>query len=203
MKIVAFNDLHGRPIALKKLAVLVKKNKPDAVLYLGDFTLFERHIETVLAGINAFGSPVYLIHGNHEDETIVRKLCKNYPNITFIHKRIVTIGDVQLVAFGGGGFYGHGKLKRDTEFDAWILKNNHKLGKRTLLLTHGPPAHTVLDHIDYMDEHVGCPSFTAYIKKYKPLLALSGHIHESFGREQHIGPTKVCNVGPSGKVFNI
>lgn len=201
MKLVVFNDLHGSLISFRKVAALVKKSKPDAILCLGDFTIFEQNIEGILSKINSLSAPVYLIHGNHEDERVVRRLCKNYPNITFIHKRIVKLGDVKLVGYGGGGFYGHGKLKRDKEFDSWI--SNKHISKRSILLTHAPPAHTTLDLVDYFDEHVGCPSFTSFIKKHKPLYAFSGHIHESFGQTQKLGKTILYNVGPKGKLFTI
>ncbi|GIU69604.1 MAG: hypothetical protein KatS3mg002_0840 [Candidatus Woesearchaeota archaeon] len=35
--------------------------------------------------------------------------------------------------------------------------------------------------------HVGCENFRSFIEKYQPIIAVSGHIHETFGFEDKIG----------------
>ena len=37
----------------------------------------------------------------------------------------------------------------------------------------------------------------------EPPLVLCGHIHESWGAESRIGPSRVVNLGPDGAVFEI
>ena len=41
------------------------------------------------------------------------------------------------------------------------------------------------------------------IKKFKPDIVISGHIHEAEGIEEKIGKTKVINVSRKAKVFEI
>lgn len=201
MKILAFTDLHASVTSYKKIQAKIKKEKPDAIFCLGDFTIFEQNIEAVLRKINDLGKTIYLIHGNHEMEQIVKKLAKNNPHIKFIHKQILKLGEYTIIAHGGGGFYGQGKLAGDKEFDNFV--KDKKFTGKTILLTHAPPGHTKLDYIDWLDDHVGCASYKKFIDKHKPILALSGHIHESFYVKQKIGKTLVCNPGPEGMVFQI
>jgi Icc-related predicted phosphoesterase len=117
MKILAFTDLHAGVTAYKKIVDKIKKEKPDYVFCLGDFTIFEQNIDPVLRKINELKKPVYLIHGNHETDVIVKKLCKRYSNVKFVHRTLNKLGDYTLIAHGGGGFYGQGKLAGDKDFD--------------------------------------------------------------------------------------
>lgn len=201
MKIFAFTDLHASITDFKRIEAKIKKRKPDAIICCGDFTIFEQNIEQVLKKIDAFELPVYLIHGNHEMDAIVKKLCTKTKNIQFVHNKTFKIGDFTAVAHGGGGFYGKGKNAGDKEFEEFIQKNKDKIMGQTILITHAPPANSALDYIPWMDDHVGCKSYTDFIKEYKPVLALSGHIHETFGIVQKLGKTILCNPGPSGRMI--
>ncbi len=198
MKLLAFTDLHASVTSYKHVLAKAKKMKPDIIVCCGDFTVFEQNIEPVLDKINDLHAPVLLIHGNHEQDIIVAKLVKRYKNITFLHRKITKLGEYTFVGHGGGGFYGQGKLAGDKDFDKFIRDNKKHLTGKIILLTHAPPAHTKLDYLDWMDEHVGCTSYTEFIKKYNPALALSGHIHETFGVTQKFGKTVLCNPGPEG-----
>jgi hypothetical protein len=201
MKILAFTDLHAGVTAYKKIQAKVKKEKPDYVVCLGDFTIFEQNIEAVLRKISELKRPTFIIHGNHETDVIVKKLCKHYPNIKFIHRSIIPLGEYTVVAHGGGGFYGQGKLARDKDFDKFIKENKEKIKGKLILLTHAPPGHTKLDHLEWLDDHVGCASYETFVREYKPILALSGHLHENFGVKQKLGKTLLCNPGPEGIIF--
>ena len=203
MNIVAFTDLHASVTHYKKVQAKVKKYKPEAIFCLGDFTIFEQNIEGVLKRINDLGRPVYIIHGNHEQDTMVRRLVKKHKNLTFVHKRIFKLGEYTVVAHGGGGFYGQGKTRGDKDFDAFIKENKEKLKGNLLLLTHAPPAHTKLDYLDWLNDHVGCASYETFLNTHKPVLALSGHIHETFGITYLLGKTILSNPGPDGEVYKL
>jgi Icc-related predicted phosphoesterase len=41
------------------------------------------------------------------------------------------------------------------------------------------------------------------IEDRRPILALCGHIHESWGEEATIGPTRVINLGPEGRLIEV
>jgi len=201
MKILAFTDLHAGVTDYKKIVQKVKKEKPDYIFCLGDFTIFEQNIEAVLRKISELKKPVFLIHGNHEMDMIVKKLCKKYPNTKFVHRTLTKLGEYTLVAHGGGGFYGQGKIAGDKDFERFVKENKAKLKGKLILITHAPPGYTKLDYLEWLDDHVGCASYGAFIKQYNPVLALSGHLHENFGVKHKQGKTLLCNPGPEGMVF--
>jgi Icc-related predicted phosphoesterase len=64
------------------------------------------------------------------------------------------------------------------------------------------PFGTALDAITE-DWHVGVKDFTDFILKHKPLLAISGHIHESYKQKQVMGKTLLVNPGGDGEIFEI
>lgn len=201
MKILAFTDFHSSITSLKRLEAKIKTHKPDYLFCLGDFTIFEQNIEAVLRRINDFKIPTFLIHGNHESDIIVQRLCKRYPNITFVHKKIVPLDQYLVFGHGGGGFYGQGRLSEDKDFNAFVKAHQNKLKGNIILLTHAPPAHNKLDYLDYIGDHVGCPSYERFIKTFQPILALSGHLHENFNKTDKKGKTILANPGPDGRVF--
>lgn len=204
MRILAFTDLHAGITAYKKLLLKVKKFNPDLLICTGDFTIFEQNIEPVLGKIAELGKPVLLIHGNHESDAIVAKIAKRHPNIAFIHNKFHKIGEYTFIGHGGGGFYGQGdNLEGDEEFEELIRQNKRKLKGKLVLLTHAPPARTKLDYIDWIGDHVGCTSYTDFINKYNPLLALSGHLHENFCVKEKYGKTVLLNPGPEGMIIEL
>lgn len=198
MKLIAFTDIHASQPSFKKLEASIRKHKPDYVLCAGDFTVFEQNIDATMKRINKLGK-VYLIHGNHETESLARKLCAQHKNITYAHKKILKLGTYHLVSHGGGGF-----AHKDKHFETWIRKKAPQLkNKKLIFMTHAPPYGTNLDYIDYLEDHVGCTSYTTFIKTHKPLIAISGHIHETFKAQDTIGKTRLSNPGPTGEVIKL
>lgn len=198
MKILAFVDMHGSKGAMAKIEETVKKENVDYIICGGDLTIFGDNYEKIMKRLDSIGKPVLFIHGNHESENKTRKLCKQTKNIIFMHKNTLIDGDYMFVGWGGGGF-----SKRDREFEEWVRKEFPKadIGKKVVLVTHAPPLDTKLDRI--WDESAGCKSIRIFIEKVKPVIAISGHLHENFGKEDKIGPTRIVNPGPAGNVFTV
>ncbi|MBI4145169.1 metallophosphoesterase [Candidatus Woesearchaeota archaeon] len=197
MKILAFSDLHANLTAMKRLEQTIKKEHPDLLINLGDFTVFEQHIEDVCKRLAKLHKSQLVLHGNHEEESTVAALAKRH-GWTFCHKRTVRFGDVLFVGHGGGGF-----SFTEPDFARWIKTvPAAKLAKKVVLLTHQPPYGTVLDHI--WGDHVGNKSYSDFIKQRKNVvLALSGHIHETAGKTGTVNKAKLVNPGPFGKVINL
>ncbi len=198
MKILAFTDVHSSLTAIKKIELLVKKEKPDFLVNLGDFTVFEQNIENVCKKLVKLHPHQLVVHGNHEEDVTAALMCKRH-GWTFCHKKCVQIDDVLFVGYGGGGF-----ADREPEFERCVknvAKTIHS-AKKVVLLTHQPAYGTAVDN-KYGD-HVGNESFTKFIKTNKNVtLALSGHIHETSGKSSKIGKTLLCNPGPYGRVFTV
>ena len=86
------------------------------------------------------------------------------------------------------------------EFEKFTAKVKPFL-KKHVLITHAPPYGTKLD--DIYGEHCGSKSIRDFIYKHKPLLAVSGHLHETAGREDYIGDSRLINPGKKGKLVTI
>lgn len=197
MKILAFVDIHGSLHALKSLEATVKKEKPDLLINLGDYTIFEQDIEVLSAKLARIHPVQLLIHSNHESQDASAFMAKRH-GWTFLHKSTALVDDILFIGYGGGGF-----STVDPAFERWskTLKPKLKKAKKVVLLTHQPPHGTVLDHL--WGAHVGNTSFTQFLKKHPVDLALSGHIHETATKTGKLGKTTLCNPGPLGKVFEL
>lgn len=201
MKILAFTDIHGSLLALKRIEQKIKTQRPDLLVCAGDVSIFEHGIIGILRKLNKFDKKVIIIHGNHEDTSTFIKLSRLFKNIIFIHKNHFIEGNILFLGYGGGGF---SVVDREFEkianskFKKIIQKNKDK---KILLVTHAPPYKTRLDKL--IQGHCGNKSIRNFIGKNKIDLLICGHLHENFGKEDKIGKTKIINPGPFGNTIVI
>ena len=197
MRLLFFTDTHGNERYFQE--IMQKSKDADILVCLGDFTIFENDIDKILRKLDSIGKPVIILHGNHETSSSVIAASNGLANIHFIHKTYAVFGDIVFFGFGGGGF-----VLSDQRFDiaaAVFMKEFEKMnGKKLIVVTHAPPYGTSLDDLGY---HVGLKNITEFIRKYQPLMAVSGHIHETFGKEERIGKTLVFNPGPKGRIIDV
>jgi hypothetical protein len=210
MKILAFVDLHSKHGSpeyvdfytslkyIKKLKALAKKEKPDLILFAGDASLFENHLEELMAEISKIGKKILVIPGNHETAAVMKKICSFHDSLIFIHKKAVKMGDYIFVGFSGEGF-----LRTDKEMEKFIKRIRPKIkGKKVVLVTHAPPYKTKLDKIGR--EYCGNNTITKFIKSNKNIiLAVCGHIHENAGKKDKINNATIINPGPKGEIIKI
>jgi Icc-related predicted phosphoesterase len=202
MKIFAFTDTHGNTRFNNELSR--KAALADIIVCPGDFTVFENDMDRILRFIDGLGKPVVLIHGNHESESNLLAVLRSFKNIHFIHKTYFIYGEYLFFGYGGDGF-----SMSDNRFDvvlevfmkelSAIEKKNSKKYK-LIFITHGPPHNTTLDKIY---GHVGNLNYRRFIEQHQPLLAISGHIHETFYAEDRIGKTMLINPGPEGRIIEL
>ena len=198
MKILFFTDTHSNKELIEK--VKLKSKNVDMLVCLGDLTMFQAYIKTILKELNGLGKPIIMLPGNHESEEGLEELCKGMKNITYLHKKTFETDDFIIFGYGGGGF-----SLEDLEFERlskkWEKTISEKRSKKTILLTHGPPYGTSIDIIS--KKHVGNMSYTKFIKKNNIDFVFSGHLHENFYKTGKIGKTIVLNPGPDGRIINI
>lgn len=181
-------------MTLKKIVDLSKK--ADVVIFAGDISIFGNHLDLIFKEISKITKPVLIIPGNHETKELIIKHSKPYKNIIAIHNKSVKFQDYTFLGFGEGGF-----STTDLEFEKFISQNKLVIkNKSWILITHAPPYGTKIDKIH--GNHAGNKSITSVIKNYKPILAISGHLHETSGMEDKIGNTRVINPG-NFKIINL
>lgn len=200
MKLLAFVDVHTSVKALQRIKKKVKKENPDLILCGGDISIFENGIEYVLFFLNKLKKSILIVNGNHERDNFMRKVCKLFKNIIFIHKKHYKKDNLIVLGYGGGGF-----ALRDAEFRKTakrfkkIIKKNED--KKIILLIHGPPYGTKVDRI--VGQHCGNKDITDFVKKNKVDYVICGHLHENFGKKGKIKKTIVMNPGPYGKIIKL
>ncbi len=196
MKIVAFTDTHNEIKYLNRVLRLSKK--ADIVLFLGDLSIFREIDERIIKKLKQIPKLILMIHGNHDDFEMFKKIAASSHNIVFIHKKLFIFEDILFIGFGGGGF-----SLREPKFESFIRKNKKEITKfkKIVLMTHAPPKDSCLDELEGV--HFGNQSFKSFLKKYsnKKILALSGHFHENEGKLCQHGNITFCNPGPAGTLL--
>lgn len=205
MKVLFFIDTHGSPSAMRH----IKEKAKDADLLVcgGDFTIFENDMIKILEELNKLNRPTIIIHGNHETASTTRANCEGLKNLHFIHKKYFIIDDLVFYGYGGGGFsskdesFTHEAELFMQEFKK--LSESHNKKYRIILITHAPPYGTPIDYVGEYEGHVGNKSITEFILKYHPILAMSGHIHETAGVDEKMNSTRIINPGEKGMLIKL
>ena len=196
MKILAFTDIHASKEYLTIIKKKSKKYNPDMLVCSGDLAYFGIKLNFVLKFLNSINKPVILIHGNHDDGDELKVLCTKYDNLIYLHKQVYDLKEYRFIGYGGLGF---SRTTKDLEKFVLSKKIN---GKKHILIVHQPPHGTKLDYIPSVG-HVGNKSITKMIKHLKPVLLLSGHIHETFNKKDKLGNSVLINPGQEGKIILI
>ena len=202
MEILAFVDLHGSAKALKKIET--ESKKAGLIVCAGDLTIFENNITRLFARLNKLGKPVLIIPGNHESNEHISYLTNVFENIEDIHEKAFAIGNYLFLGYGGGGFSMVDKHfeRISKNFEKKIIKfRKHNQDAKIILITHAPPYNTKIDNI--MGNPCGNKSIKNFIKKVRPDLVVSGHLHENAGKEDKEGKTLLVNPGPFGKIVEV
>ena len=208
MKLACIADIHSNVNYIEQLSKL----DVDAILIAGDLTQFgtDYELEIILKKLNELNKDVIFIAGNHdmfaqtnkEDfEELVKKVNTNgtlyYLKDSFIDYCGVTIYGTPYVLESEGWAF-----NLDSEEE---LKFHLPRKRVDILLTHIGIYSEELSSFDtcFGKRVIGSKEVTKYIKQYKPLFHISGHIHECGGKSSVIGTTEVDNVAEHIKIIEI
>ena len=198
MKIFCFVDVHGNKSALKKVVERADKDNIDIVVCAGDLTMFGNKLEEILKSLSKLKKPVLIIPGNHEDNEVLEKACTKFEVCIDIHRKGFRADNYFFIGYGEGGF---SMVDKGFERTMKILKKKIKKEHKVILVTHAPPYRTKLDKIN--GNYCGNKSIRNFISEVKPVLAVSGHLHENAGKQDKIGKSLVINPGFKGVVVEI
>ena len=198
MKFLTFTDLHEDK---KAVQALIKRAKQDDINFLiccGDISEFKRGLRYVLKEFNEIGKKIYVVHGNHEEpEEWFSETVKEYKNWINLHMKVAKINNYYFLGYGGEGFAQEDARFRKIARDWYGKYKNEKI----VFIHHMPPFETKLDKLE--KGHVGNKDYTKFIKRIKPKLSISGHLHETFNLIDKIDDTKVINPGWKGMVIEL
>ncbi len=193
MKFLVLSDIHGSVDMIDKLDT--QFSKADAVLVAGDFAEFGvlSSAEPTLKHLLSKHERFYCVSGNCDEESFV-EIMDAYD--VSVQKSIVF---AEGLCFSGSGgslhFSNNTPFERDDEDlinDLHMVRNLPETNN-LILLIHQPPFNTKLDVIS-AGVHVGSKLVRSFIEEYKPLLVVSGHIHESFAIDT-LGDSTLINPG--------
>jgi Icc-related predicted phosphoesterase len=198
MRLLAFSDLHRD---LDQAATLVELAEgADVVIGAGDFASIHEGLAETIDALVAIETPTILVPGNNETEAALREATASWPAAVVLHGEWAEID--------GRAFFGLGAGVPITPWD-WSFDLSDDEAAELLaacptdavLVVHSPP----LGHVDQSGagDHLGSPAIRDAIEAKRPQLAVCGHIHESWGRESAIGPTRIANLGPAGSWFEL
>lgn len=177
----------------------------------------------ILKYLDSFKIPVYIIPGNWEwvrrtDFTRAhpfKNLIKNLKNTKNAEKKLINIGEYQIIGYGVNSSPEYPQYKEDfSRFSkpelkkrkkeyiknyAQISKLFKKAKKPVIFMSHNVPFNTKLDKIMWKKSpkygyHYGSLVTKKIIEKYQPFLCICGHMHEHQGKTK-IGKTLVINPG--------
>lgn len=189
MKFLVITDLHQKKSALQWINDILAKRGIDTVLFLGDVTDFGTAQDAVdiVKGINA---KTYVLPGNCDPRDLPEKISSVAVDM---HGKCAEIGGLYVAGLGGSNITIFNTLFELTEEEI-DAKLRPICRKGMLLMTHAP-SYGTLDHIPN-GMSVGSPAIAKIVEEYKPIVALSGHIHEDVGCFERDG-TLFLNPGPA------
>lgn len=207
--ILVFSDMHGNKRAISLAKGLLSKRKYDLVAYLGDFSERPGDAEANIADAGHMIGE--LSNGLPEGAKLVSLIgnCDTGKLHGFIKEKGISLHGNMFLAkktavIGWGGSHPT-PFNTPSEFSEEVIERSldrlfseaaKKGAERVVLLTHEPPVRTNGDKLPF--GHVGSEAIRRIIEKYQPVINLCGHIHEAKSVD-HIGKTKVVNVGQSSK----
>jgi Icc-related predicted phosphoesterase len=198
VRVLAFSDLH---CDLAQAAELVRMSADaDAVIGAGDFASVHEGLERTIDALAAIEAPTVLIPGNNETEDALREAAGSWSAATVLHGGSAEIDGTTFFGLGAG----IPVTPWDWSFDLSDDEAEPLLAEcpqGAVMVVHSPPQ----GHVDVSGagEHLGSAAILAAIEAKQPPLAVCGHIHESWGEESQVGPTRIVNLGPRGTWFEV
>lgn len=193
IKLLAFSDVHRDLDAARSL--VERSAEADAVLAAGDFASVHEGLEEMIAALAPIERPTLLVPGNNETEEALRAACEGWDAATVLHGEAA---EVEGVAFFGLGA-GVPVTPWDWSFDLDESEAEAKLAgcpDGAVLVLHSPPQ-------GHVDDGMGSEAILRAIEARRPPLAVCGHIHQCWGQEARVGPTRLANLGPQGTFFEV
>jgi len=195
MKFLVLSDIHGKLENLEKLEAEFKK--ADAVLFAGDFAKFGETEtgEPTLEKLCSLHNDIFSVIGNCDEPDFIGNI--EAKDIS-VQKSLVQFEGLCIAGSGGGSkFTGETPNEREDDelaSDFRIVTDQGPAEWDNLIaIMHNPPKDTECDKIGN-GIHVGSPALRAFIDDYKPLVVITGHIHES-AAVCKVGATTVINPG--------
>jgi len=205
MRILALADIHGSARGERAVRNFAKDTKPDAIAIAGDLT-GESGISSTKALLDGLPVPTFVVPGNMDGGAAGAAF-------TVGKAQNIDLGKAVLEGFtfvGLGGIAVPSAERRNLagELDSIEEKLAGLMAPKAVFLTHAPP----FGHHDSVpvpssftakegeEEHIGSHFVRRIVERFRPVIVISGHVHESRGVERE-GKILYVNPGPARDGF--
>jgi uncharacterized protein len=197
LKLFAFSDLHRNMDQAKR--AVERARDADVVIGAGDFASIHLGLGGIIDTLSEITAPTVLVPGNNESNDALWQACGGWTTAYVLHGQGTEIDGVQFFGLGGGVPTTPFPWSFDlTEEEA--AKKLEDCPTGAVLVIHSPPK----GYVDVSHgRHLGSEAILRAIERTQPVLAVCGHIHESWGDAAQIGPTRVVNLGPEGAFLEV
>jgi len=198
VRLLAFSDLHRD---LARAAQLVEMSSgADAVIGAGDFASVHEGLGEAIDALSGIEAPTVLVPGNNETRDALDEACARWSAATVLHGDGTEIDGIPFFGLGAGV----PTTPWDWSYDLTEDEAAELLGgcpEDAVLVVHSPPR----GHCDRSGsgDHLGSEAILDTIRSNQPRIAVCGHIHESWGAESSVGPTRILNLGPDGTWIDV
>jgi len=199
MRILCISDLHADTGACAR--VVERAAAADAVVLAGDLARQHRMLRETIDALRPIATPCVLVPGNNERPEDLRAACDGWSAARVLHGSGCAIDGVAFWGLGGG--------VPVTPFGPWSYDLSEDEAARMLegvsaggvLVSHSPPK----GHGDRTSagRRAGSTAVLAAVVRARPALVVCGHIHDSWGYDGVVGPTRVVNAGPNGVLVEV
>jgi Icc-related predicted phosphoesterase len=197
MRLLAFSDLHRNRSRARELAAMAAD--ADVVVGAGDFASMHLGLSRTLDELAAIRKPVILVPGNNERAPALWRAVTEFADARILHGDGTRIGATEFFGLGAG--------VPPAPFPwSWNLTEEQAAARlarcpdEAVLVVHSPPK----GHVDLaFGRHLGSQAILDAIVAKRPPLVLCGHIHQCWGEEAILGQTRIANVGPKGRFFEL
>ena len=196
MKIASITDIHGSVDAIFKLRDVLKK--ADLILVTGDITHFGHRAiaQQLMETISAINPSLLAVTGNCDHLEIDTYLNEEHISLHAKGRLIDGLGFIGVGASLPTPFNTPNEMP-ERDFQTFLSQGRAAIPGEIpfILVSHQPPFETTTDRLS-SGLHVGSRAVRTFIENEAPLICLTGHIHESRGKDQ-IGSTIILNPGPA------
>ncbi len=197
LRLFAFSDLHRDRNRAKD--AVERGREADVVIGAGDFASVHLGLGGMIDVLSEIAAPTVLVPGNNESDDALWRACGGWTTASVLHGEGTEIDGIQFFGLGAGVPMTPFPWSFDLSEDE-AAEKLEGCPHGAVLVVHSPPK-------GYVDEsrgrHLGSEAILRAIERTQPVLAVCGHVHESWGREAQIGPTRVVNLGPEGIFFDV
>lgn len=188
IRVLSVSDIHGDQRAGEFINRVCDKLEPDLVVISGDITTFgpasvaERILEPIKASCAA-------VPGNCDPDEVldvIERMCIS------LHGTRENIDGIDFVGIGGSP-KSSGATPREMEDDEIESLLKGSMSEGCVLVTHTPPLG--INDLVPNGLRLGSEVISRFVREFRPILVLSGHVHEARGIVDSEG-TVFANPGP-------